>query len=862
MNTHTFRWGANTDPRCLDKNDAYRLAEPTAWTPQSGTMADLVTHITSGHAWMPALLDQGARRNKISANTAEVLALDIDDGLTIAEAIVLIESGHPVWGSCGLIIESASSTPEREKFRAVFALKEHLVGHELIERAIGWMLSQVPEADQKCSTPQFFFHGATGRSPQYIDTAAILELPLEQVAAFPLKSDKKRKAPQAGGLRIDQLAVPVSRSRGAAPVSPGELQLVACLGPNDRALLEGGVGEGSRNSTAFSLGSNLLGTAGYLDSIGQRYSGNPKQLYNDFCDRCSPAIDDNERAATWASVERSNPGPSLSTDKIENCIAAWKTKSQTTERPRVAQNNVVQMREMADPGDMPAEIYALLDRNLSGSALETEKIKLRQTTAMQPFEFDRLWARVEAEYDAADSDDGAIAQLLDGGKPLDLTKILPPDLARPILLAAQNQNLRPELYLVCLLATVGSLAQNGTELVLHKGESFSVTPNIFAAIVAPPSQKKSPVLKAIATGPMRVLNREARTRYAQEHVEWELAQKAANEKGEGFFEPAPEREIHYFTNATGEGILSQAGRCPKRGLLAISDELAGYFKSANQYRGGRGSDNEDLLSYYDGHGGLSLRVDGVRSDVETLNLGVLGGIQPGVLERFLGDCQDSNGGWARFIFVNQPIAASTLPEEHDGTGLADVLIPFYQQIRDLEPRKYSLTPGAFAHFKKAYDNLERERQREVNPALQAALGKLAGRVGKIALCLHLLDAAVNFKLPADQVDEATIRRACRITRLSLNELRAIYAKCDPLDLLTPVLARIIELSKRRGEISAREVSQGLPPKGKPCTAEIRRLFSTLAAQGWGEVSGTGKAIAFTAYPERREMTDAEQREVS
>lgn len=850
-----FSWGANTDPRCLDKNGANRLAEPTAWTPQSGTMVDLATHITSGHAWMPALLDPGERRIKTAANIAEVLALDIDDGLTIAEAIALIGSGHPVWGSCGLIIESASSTPEREKFRAVFALKEHLVGHELIERAYGWLLSQVPEADTKCSTPQFFFHGATGRSPQHIDTAAVLELPLEQVAAFPLKSEQKRKAPAKA---IASLA----RTATAVPIAIGDLPLEACLGPNDRALLESGVGEGSRNHTAFSLGTNLLGTAGYLDSIGQRYSGNPEQLYNDFCDRCSPAIDDNERAATWASVERSNPGPSLSLDKIDNCITAWKTKSQTAERPRVAQNNVVQLREMADPGDMPAKIYALIDRNLSGSALEAEKIKLRQTTAMQPFEFDRLWAKVEAEYDVASSDGDAIAQLLDSGKGLDFTKILPPDLARPILLAAQNQNLRPELYLVCMLATVGSLAQNGTELVLHKGESFSVTPNIFAAIVAPPSQKKSPVLKAVATRPMQALNREASARYTQAHAEWEAAQKAAHEKGEGFFEPEPEREIHYFTNATGEGILNQAGRCPNRGLLAISDELAGYFKSANQYRGGRGSDNEDLLSYYDGHGGLSLRVGGVRSDVETLNLGVLGGIQPGVLERFLGDCQDSNGGWARFIFVNQPIAASTLPDEHDGTGLADVLIPFYQQIRDFAPIRYSLTPEAFARFKKAYDTLEQQREKETNPALQAAIGKLAGRVGKIALSLHLLDAAVAFKAPAKQIEVKTLRRAIRIAGFSIDELRAIYAKCDPLDLLTPVLARIIELSKRRGEISARDVSRGLPPKGRPCTAEIRRLFSTLAAQGWGEVSGTGKTIAFTAYPERREMADTEQREVS
>ncbi len=132
--------------------------------------------------------------------------------------------------------------------------------------------------------------------------------------------------------------------------------------------------------------------------------------------------------------------------------------------------------------------------------------------------------------------------------------------------------------------------------------------------------------------------------YQEELKEWEATKP--EERGQPPVEP--ERKIYFFTKTTGEGLTYQAARCPEQGMLYLSDELAGMLNAQNQYRGGKGSDKQDLLSNYDGTGDVVLRAEGVKSEVDFVLLGILGGIQPKVMQKLLGTCDDPDGGWARF----------------------------------------------------------------------------------------------------------------------------------------------------------------------------------------------------------------------
>ncbi len=59
-----------------------------------------------------------------------------------------------------------------------------------------------------------------------------------------------------------------------------------------------------------------------------------------------------------------------------------------------------------------SQIEALLDRNLSLSKLQVEKIKLRHESGLGPREFDQLWKAELAERDAIEPDSKQLQALL------------------------------------------------------------------------------------------------------------------------------------------------------------------------------------------------------------------------------------------------------------------------------------------------------------------------------------------------------------------------------------------------------------------------------------------------------------------
>lgn len=184
--------------------------------------------------------------------------------------------------------------------------------------------------------------------------------------------------------------------------------------------------------------------------------------------------------------------------------------------------------------------------------------------------------------------------------------------------------------------------------------------------------------------PMQPLRDEARRQYqeAQAQYEIELAQwKAVKGEDKGPAPKPPRQKLYSFSKTTGEGILYQVAEHPDQGLMYRCDELAGLFKSANQYRGGKGSDDEDLLEFWNGTGSTVLRASGVKADLDGLLLSVFGTIQPDVLATLLKDCSDSNGKFARFDFVIQPLAASKLSLEDSGSfDVTPMLSDLYTKI--------------------------------------------------------------------------------------------------------------------------------------------------------------------------------------
>ena len=107
---------------------------------------------------------------------------------------------------------------------------------------------------------------------------------------------------------------------------PDVFPMEICLSKNSRQLLRDGAGEGNRNNSGAALARDLIGTANRLEQLGHHYHGDPRSMFEDFCDRCTPPIAQKERENIWKSAEKSNPGATLSEEALENCIKAWRKK--------------------------------------------------------------------------------------------------------------------------------------------------------------------------------------------------------------------------------------------------------------------------------------------------------------------------------------------------------------------------------------------------------------------------------------------------------------------------------------------------------------------------------------------------------
>lgn len=174
-----FLIGINT--KVVGKNGADQLSSVGAFKPESLTLQELEIHCgLNGYPWMPSVLDKGSRRFQVNANHAEVLTLDIDSGMSIAEAMQ-----HPfVSAHCGLGIETASSkvVSEKnpngiEKFRLVFPLatpitrtdrgvcnfSDDYAAWAVIKICNLYLQDLIQVADAACKDASRFYFGSTGR---------------------------------------------------------------------------------------------------------------------------------------------------------------------------------------------------------------------------------------------------------------------------------------------------------------------------------------------------------------------------------------------------------------------------------------------------------------------------------------------------------------------------------------------------------------------------------------------------------------------------------------------------------------------------------------------------------------------------
>lgn len=146
---------------------------------------------------------------------------------------------------------------------------------------------------------------------------------LRQIVPKLVKETPLFDSNQPGSLRWDEIRVPIDEA----------VDLEVCLSKESRNVLAG-ISEGGRNDAGAKLARDLIGTANYLQSIGQRFNDKPEDLLYDFAARCNPPLPTREVDQILKSAQSSRPKSSCPPDVINSCIQAWKWRQIKQELPK------------------------------------------------------------------------------------------------------------------------------------------------------------------------------------------------------------------------------------------------------------------------------------------------------------------------------------------------------------------------------------------------------------------------------------------------------------------------------------------------------------------------------------------------
>jgi hypothetical protein len=164
---------------------------------------ELIT--VDGHATSAELTSD----NRIQANFAsrQLLMVDIDDGMTIAE---LLE--HPFYNAYGAgFYATHSFTPEQHKFRICFVLETAETNSNRCRKIIRALLQIFPQGDKACVDPVRLFYGnpdcAIKEFKENLLADAIVEALIEEID----KQDAETAARMANAAELAPLTQPQRR---------------------------------------------------------------------------------------------------------------------------------------------------------------------------------------------------------------------------------------------------------------------------------------------------------------------------------------------------------------------------------------------------------------------------------------------------------------------------------------------------------------------------------------------------------------------------------------------------------------------------------------------------------------------------
>lgn len=427
--------------------------------------------------------------------------------------------------------------------------------------------------------------------------------------------------------------------------------------------------------------------------------------------------------------------------------------------------------------------------------------------------------------------------------PLPTYKPFPVDvLPEPIrsLVNAGAEALGCDPAYVALPALVVAAAAIGNTRRLRLKRSWTVPAVLWGAIVGESGTLKTPALKLVMRPLVRLqaqafqeYKREC-VKYRTEHHRWEKSVEAWRKggcQGEMPAEPEPPRCWRAFTSDATIEALAALLLENSRGILLISDELAGWIGRFDKYAKNRKSSEESQwLSMYSA---LPLTVDRKTAMPRTIfvphaAVSIIGGIQPRVLSRSLTPDHRDSGLAARLLFAFPPRQPKSWREADLAEEVEERFERAIKRLYELEmesdaegqpqPKLVHLSAEAKAVWIRFFEEHAVALAKQEGE-LAAAYSKLEETPARLALIFHLLRWADGDVLDPWNVDARSMQAAVTVTDWFKSEAERVYGLFEE----TPDEERLRRLADwiaaRGGTVTIREVQRGVKALRHPGAAE-------------------------------------------
>ncbi|SFM59146.1 DUF3987 domain-containing protein [Nitrosomonas communis] len=354
---------------------------------------------------------------------------------------------------------------------------------------------------------------------------------------------------------------------------------------------------------------------------------------------------------------------------------------------------------------------------------------------------------------------------------------------------AERMQISADIPAIGLITALSAVIGRRVQIKPKAYDDWTVVPNLWGVVVAPPGYMKSPALSEVMR-PLHRLESEAYKDYELKHAAWVVEKQSIEIKNNAIKyrlkkdpnadiepyllipdEPIPTRYcVNNFSHeALGEILIGNPN-----GVLAYSDELYGLLKMSE--KPGNEGLHDFLLSAWNGDGPFTFdRIGrGLNRRIEHVCVSILGGIQPGRLMEYITAANRGSRGDSGLIQRFQLLVWPDPSEEwrlvdrkpNDeayekvgriferlvGRELLDDLSYNYKICRIPDVRRFG--PEAQDAFYAWLEQLERLlRGNNLPPVMASHLSKYRSLVPSLALIFALADD-VRGAIPVCYVEQA------------------------------------------------------------------------------------------------------------